>query len=171
MLLVRDLRDLSSRLDDATLEAQLGPFVLVQRPYAAQRLTVPKGTQPLDRLVRGGAVDEFDDLWLATLPPVRPGDSVVVGRSPDCDLVLDEPTVSGRHAAIEWDGQAAWLSDLGSSNGTRINGARLPGRQRLADRDGLDFGRVQVSFMLVSTMREKLRAGLRRVSGGPPRGW
>jgi len=168
-MLVRALRDLSSRLDDRSLERQLGPFVLVQRPFQEQGVSVPQATQPLDRLARGGAVDEFDDLWVATLPPVKTGDTFVVGRSPDCDVVLDEATVSGRHACLEWDGQAAWLSDLGSSNGTRVNGARLPGRQRLADRDALDFGRVKVDFMLVATLREKLRQGTRRMAGLPLR--
>jgi hypothetical protein len=169
MLLVRHLRELSSRLDDASLEQQLGPFVLVQRPFRAQAISGPKVTQPLDRLVRGGAVDEFDELWVITLPPLAPGDALVLGRSPDCEVLLDEATVSGRHAFLEWDGQAAWLSDLGSSNGTRVNGARLPGRQRLVDRDALDFGRVKVDFMLVGSLRERLRRGASNRDTLPPR--
>jgi FHA domain len=166
MWLIRQLRELASRLDDEALQAQLGPFVLVQRPYRVQGMSVPQTTQPLDR-PRGPAYDEFDELRVATLPPLRPGDSLVVGRAPDCDLVLDEATVSGRHARLEWDGAAAWLSDLGSCNGIRVNGARLPGRQRLVDRDTLDFGRVKLEYLLVQTLCARLRQGARRVTLPP----
>jgi hypothetical protein len=169
MLLVRTLRLLTSRLDDASLERQLGPFVLVERPFEVQGKGIPQATQPLDRLVRGAAVDEFDELEVVTLPPVSQGDRFVVGRSPDCEVVLDEATVSGRHALLEWDGAAAWLTDLGSSNGTWVNGARLPGRMRLADRDALDFGRAKVHFLLVGTLRERLRRGNRQLGNLPIR--
>jgi pSer/pThr/pTyr-binding forkhead associated (FHA) protein len=80
-------------------------------------------------------------------------------------VVLDEATVSARHARLDWDGTAAWLTDLGSSNGTRVNSARVTGRQLLADRDALDFGRVKVDFMLMASLRAKLRQGSARDSG------
>jgi hypothetical protein len=48
--------------------------------------------------------------------------TVVVGRDPACDLVLVDPRVSRRHLAIACDGATYRCSDLGSSNGTRLNG-------------------------------------------------
>jgi transcriptional regulator with PAS, ATPase and Fis domain len=51
------------------------------------------------------------------------GGTVTVGRSPTCDVVIDEPSVSRRHALVHLDGLR--VEDLGSANGTRIGGAAL----------------------------------------------
>jgi hypothetical protein len=57
------------------------------------------------------------------LPPVAAGD-FTIGRDPDCDRVLPDPTVSWRHAALRHPGR--WmLTDLGSTNGTFVNGWRV----------------------------------------------
>ncbi len=50
---------------------------------------------------------------------------VVVGRAPDCDVCLDEPTVSARHLRMRWDGSVILLEDLGSANGTWVSGQRV----------------------------------------------
>lgn len=68
-----------------------------------------------------------------------------VGRLPDNDIVLDDDTVSGRHARIEPAGDGWKLKDLGSSNGTHVNGREiksmpLRGGERLA------FGEVELTF-------------------------
>jgi hypothetical protein len=47
----------------------------------------------------------------------------VIGRDPACDFVVLDPRVSRRHVVVEPDGAAFILRDLGSSNGTRLNGA------------------------------------------------
>ena len=50
---------------------------------------------------------------------------IVIGRTSDCELVLDEPEIAGHHAAIEvYQGEIA-LRDLGSANGTTINGVQV----------------------------------------------
>lgn len=50
---------------------------------------------------------------------------IVIGRTSDCELVLDEPEIAGHHAAIEvYQGEIA-LRDLGSANGTLINGVQV----------------------------------------------
>lgn len=51
--------------------------------------------------------------------------SVTVGRAPDCDLVLTHPTISQHHARIALAGGQRIIQDLGSTNGTFVNGARL----------------------------------------------
>jgi ABC transport system ATP-binding/permease protein len=53
-------------------------------------------------------------------------DGISIGRVEDNDVVIDHPSVSRRHAAIERRGDALWLVDLKSTNGIRVNGARLP---------------------------------------------
>src|SRR5262245_3299200 len=60
----------------------------------------------------------------------HPGPVVRVGRDPDCELTLPEDTdqVSRRHAQIELTSQGAFVTDLGSSNGTFVNEQRLTRR-------------------------------------------
>jgi hypothetical protein len=61
------------------------------------------------------------------LPPgartIRAGVPIVVGRDPSCGLVLADPRASRRHLEISGDGATIRFRDLGSSNGTRLNGA------------------------------------------------
>ena len=64
-----------------------------------------------------------------------------VGSLADNDLVIREPTVSRRHAVIHWDDGAFWFEDLGSKNGTLVNGVRT-GKGALAPGDELAIGRV-----------------------------
>ena len=54
-------------------------------------------------------------------------DWLVIGRGRGADLVLAEPTISRAHAAIGWDGRHFFVQDLGSTNGTRVNG-ESPGK-------------------------------------------
>ena len=53
--------------------------------------------------------------------PLNEG-TTIIGLSSVSDMVVDEPTVSRRHAAVGGDSQGFWLMDLGSRNGTFING-------------------------------------------------
>ncbi len=50
---------------------------------------------------------------------------VRVGRDPACELVLDAPFVSGRHGLLQFDDDDVWYTDLGSRNGTELDGAGL----------------------------------------------
>lgn len=63
-----------------------------------------------------------------------------LGRSPDADLVLDDDTVSRRHAVLRGDHEGLELEDLGSSNGTAINGNTMVGVLSLLDGDLVSFG-------------------------------
>ena len=71
--------------------------------------------------------------------------SVVVGRHPQCDLVVPEDSVSRRHAQLEASGGYVVVSDLGSSNGTFVNGQRVQ-RRSLRNGDRLSFGSVDFVF-------------------------
>ena len=56
------------------------------------------------------------------------GTHVVVGASPDCDIRLDSPKVSSRHARLSTCGARTWITDLDSSNGTLVSGQRVQRR-------------------------------------------
>jgi pSer/pThr/pTyr-binding forkhead associated (FHA) protein len=65
----------------------------------------------------------------------------VLGRDPECDVVVADVTVSRRHAELRAvDGRMA-VRDLGSSNGTSINGARVATGE-LSPGDTVSFGKV-----------------------------
>ena len=70
---------------------------------------------------------------------------VVVGRSADCDLVLADPTVSKRHIELRRRGTDVIVTDLGSTNGTTINGA-LVREAILADGDQVHVGAVILRY-------------------------
>jgi predicted component of type VI protein secretion system len=72
-------------------------------------------------------------------------DEVVVGRSPYCSIVLDHETLSRVHASfrVAQDG-GVLLSDLGSSNGTFVNGARVDAPVRVGIGDEIRLGQVHM---------------------------
>lgn len=56
---------------------------------------------------------------------MRDRQSWLIGSNPDCDIVVDQPTVSGNHCRLTWEEGEFELEDLGSSNGTFVNGRRI----------------------------------------------
>ena len=69
----------------------------------------------------------------------------VVGRGQDADFRLPDTGVSRRHLEITWDGQSATLADLGSTNGTTVNGTPVQTWQ-LADGDVVRIGHSSLVF-------------------------
>ncbi|MBI1915223.1 MAG: FHA domain-containing protein [Planctomycetes bacterium] len=70
-------------------------------------------------------------------------DTTTVGRQPDCAVCLESPAVSRHHARIFRSGDEFFVEDLGSSNGTFLNGERTRGRQPLTEKDVLQIGPYQ----------------------------
>lgn len=68
-----------------------------------------------------------------------------IGRAKDCDIVVDDASVSRRHAELRLDGEAVWIIDLGSTNGTEVNG-RLVERSLLEHGDRIVFGKTEARF-------------------------
>jgi hypothetical protein len=69
----------------------------------------------------------------------------VIGRANDCELRLDDPGVSRRHAEVRVNGNEAEVIDLGSTNGIRVNGNAVPSA-RLNDGDRIDLGSTSLVF-------------------------
>jgi FhaA, N-terminal domain/FHA domain len=70
---------------------------------------------------------------------------VVLGRSRECDIRVDDPNVSRRHAELQQEGATYWLVDLDSTNGTELNGKRVS-RAKLSDGDRITLGGTDVVF-------------------------
>ncbi|MBP1597185.1 MAG: family 3 adenylate cyclase [Acidobacteria bacterium] len=75
------------------------------------------------------------------------GDLLTIGRSPDNDLVLEDKRASRNHAEIRRLGGRYRLSDVGSSNGTWIQGRRLTAPRDLEDGDEVLIGAVRLRFL------------------------
>jgi hypothetical protein len=77
---------------------------------------------------------------------VVPPGGAMIGRSRDCDIVLDDSNVSRRHAEITPGGQGWRIQDLGSTNGVRVNGRQVEGPHPLESGDRVELGTVSVTF-------------------------
>jgi pSer/pThr/pTyr-binding forkhead associated (FHA) protein len=67
---------------------------------------------------------------------------VVVGRAPGADIVIAASYVSGRHARISRLAENLIIEDLGSTNGTTLNGVRINGTEQLSNGDIIGIGDV-----------------------------
>jgi hypothetical protein len=78
--------------------------------------------------------------------PVTTG-RVVVGRSRECDVRVEDGNVSRRHFELVQEGPTTWaVADLGSTNGTEVNGRRVSGRKRVEDGDRITIGGTELVF-------------------------
>lgn len=107
----------------------------------------------------------FTSIERARVYPVRktPGrpfpERIAIGRAPNCDIVLREPSVSKLHAHfLEVTPVSAELADSKSSNGTRVNGVVLrPGARKLVEvGDKLMFGAVTLEWMDAESLYDLL---------------
>jgi len=70
----------------------------------------------------------------------------LLGRAPDCSVVIPDPRVSRHHAELRREGEGIALYDLGSTNGTRLNGQRLEAPTRLRDADVIEIAGAHFTF-------------------------
>ena len=75
---------------------------------------------------------------------------VVLGRSRECDIQVEDANVSRRHAELRQEGATYWIVDLDSTNGLEVNGEHL-NRAKLEPGDSFTIGSTEVTF---STERE-----------------
>ena len=77
---------------------------------------------------------------------VPSGPRTVIGRSPECDVFLDDVTVSRRHAVVTEEGGRYAIEDQGSLNGTFVNRHRID-RVELEDGDEVQIGKYRLTFL------------------------
>jgi FHA domain-containing protein/uncharacterized protein DUF1707 len=125
------------RLLAARNRAELDALVADVRPPGRMRRVLLRAVawwSTLDRDLRTA--------WQRPHVPVLalPERKVTLGRSRDCDCVLADPSVSRRHADLRREGGRWLLRDLGSRNGTRVNGVRLLDEAEVCPGDRVSFG-------------------------------
>jgi len=74
------------------------------------------------------------------------GRPVVIGRLPECGIVVSDLNVSRRHAEVRALGSGFVITDHGSTNGTAVNGVRVNGEQVLRDGDVISVGTTHIRF-------------------------
>lgn len=89
--------------------------------------------------------------------PILPDKQIVVGRSSDLDMVLVEDMVSRKHARIAMQSDQIWIEDLGSTNGTFVNGEKIK-RTRLKEGDRVLIGTSILKVIAGDAPREGLDA-------------
>lgn len=73
-----------------------------------------------------------------------------IGRSRDCDIVLEDSSISRRHAELRPGGQGWTIEDLGSTNGVRVNGNTVHGPQEVRTGDRIEVGSTEMLFEIAS---------------------
>jgi predicted component of type VI protein secretion system len=105
--------------------------------------TKSRKRQPAAKLVETKAIVSLDDLRYVLDGPVA-----VLGRSRECDCVLNDPNVSRRHAELRRGQTGDWqINDLGSTNGVKVNGRQVD-MSRLSPGDEVTLGTTRFVFDL-----------------------
>jgi dipeptidyl aminopeptidase/acylaminoacyl peptidase len=114
--------------------------------------TVSLQAVPLEQIAAGSgysAVLSFESGPFAGRIVALPSQMVTVGRAPDNDIVVGDPATSGHHGRIEPRSGSFWMSDLGSTNGTLVNGEPVIEKE-LSDGDLIAIGQNTIRFTLES---------------------
>jgi hypothetical protein len=91
-------------------------------------------------------------------PPLHLRPDHLIGRSDRTDLRIDDRSVSSEHARVRWTGRAWVLRDLGSKNGTWVDGARVQGDVLLTLGSRLAFGNESLAYRMASTLPPAISA-------------
>ena len=117
-------------------------------PNADARQTVSLQAMPPEEVASGSgyaALLTFESGPFAGRIVALPNQMVTIGRAPDNDVVVGDPATSGRHGRIEVRAGSFWISDLGSTNGTLVNGEAVIEKQ-LTDGDQIAIGQNTIRF-------------------------
>ena len=137
---------LSRRLDlayEARNRAQLGELVADVRPRRRWLSALVEGASAL--AAEAEAAWRRPRIERLAFPPGGLA-TVTIGRAPGSDCLLSDPSVSRRHAELRADGDGWVLADVGSTNGTRLNGWRLTGPAAVRAGDEVAFGSARFRF-------------------------
>jgi uncharacterized OB-fold protein len=86
-----------------------------------------------------------------------PPGTFTIGRSPDCQLALDDPLISRKHATLHVSESEVVFEDLGSRNGSTINGETIKGKRLLAPGDKMGIGSQEILLLRLADPRLGMR--------------
>lgn len=124
--------------DPATQTQTTGPIETPVELGATPPGPVPRLGPALAVRLQGGRTGEFFPLT---------GQVTTIGRSPECDIFLDDITVSRAHAQVREEPAGFVLVDDGSTNGTYVNRRVLEAPEILADGDEVQVGKFRLVFI------------------------
>ena len=84
---------------------------------------------------------------------------LVIGRAEDCGLLIDDASVSRQHARLEVSSSGITLVDLGSHNGTQVNGRKVNGSQRVGSGDVITIGEATLVLYVAPIARREIADG------------
>jgi ABC-type multidrug transport system ATPase subunit/pSer/pThr/pTyr-binding forkhead associated (FHA) protein len=120
------------------------------RPGSTVRVALGAVDGPVLSLTVGSRAAEQVPLrvaaTVATTTPQQPSHRITLGRDADSDVVVADPLVSRHHAVVEIGGDGALLRDLGSFNGTFLNGELVDGPRQLRRQDVVGIGAAQLRW-------------------------
>ena len=114
-------------------------FILWQDFRAQARRVSAFQTPPLVLVYNGSQGEELRQFMHSP---------VMIGRDPSCDCMLEESTVSTRHAVLSFHHGQWWLEDLGSTNGTLLNGQSVEESVVLTTSDLIRCGKVDLRVLI-----------------------
>lgn len=119
-------------------------------PGPAPRLPIPETVispaAVAPTVVQAAAPTATLELATGERHDLRPGQTATIGRLPTATVVVTDPNVSRRHCEVRSAGDAWVVVDLGSTNGTRVNGNPVDGEQRLTHGDVVTIGATRLRF-------------------------
>lgn len=86
----------------------------------------------------------------------------LIGRSTDCNFILQAPSVSRNHCVIRVFGEGVYLKDLGSRNGTYINGVRINDEKELRQNDIIRLGELEFRLRELEDEDEKTQIDIEK---------
>jgi hypothetical protein len=125
------------QLDEPAAQVEPGATMI----YKAKAPQPTEAASPVDL----GIEQESFSLTMNGRTHALEGGKVVLGRSKDADVRVEDANVSRRHAELRREGATWWIVDLDSTNGTELNGKRVS-RAKLAEGDTITLGATELTF-------------------------
>jgi pSer/pThr/pTyr-binding forkhead associated (FHA) protein len=92
--------------------------------------------------------------------PLREGQTVTIGRGQECDISIDNTAISRQHISLSLQNGAYFLSDLGSTNGSFVNGKKIETNELLAETDTITFGKFTLTPARAAESTSKVSASV-----------